>query len=124
MRAGAGRDTVAPETLEWLFTVAAIAFLIWQADAFREPDFIRGAGDRYQRAVELKVPIAPQASATGRFADAISKSPLDPAAIERLTTAYEVLARGLALPLTAKLPRLEELENRAREARAETDVHG
>ena len=123
-RSGAGRGTVAPEALEWLFTLAAIAFLVWQADAFREPDFIRGAGDRYQRAVELKVPMTPQAPATGRFADAISKTALDPAAIERLTTAYEALARGLALPLTARLPRVEELENRAREARAETDVQG
>ena len=30
------RVSVGPEVLEWLFTLAAIAFLIWQSAAFRE----------------------------------------------------------------------------------------
>ena len=30
------RVSVGPEALEWLFTLAAIAFLIWQSAAFRD----------------------------------------------------------------------------------------
>jgi cell division protein FtsW (lipid II flippase) len=123
VRAGSSRGgTVAPETLEWPVTLAAIAFLVWQADAFHDPEFTRGAGDRYRQAVELSVPNLPQALGTGRFADSITGSEDDPATLERLTGAYEAFARSLAQPLKARLPRLEVLENRAREARAGTDV--
>ena len=61
--------TVEPEALEWLFTLAAIAFLVWQSAAFRDAGFVRGVGDRYQEAVELKVPISPQAAGTSRMVD-------------------------------------------------------
>lgn len=149
--------TLPPEALEWLFTLAAIAFLVWQAEAFREPGFIRGANERYREAVELKVPILPQAAGTGRGAEictrfggwlpaterevsaertgachsdsrhpiaAAARDQIDPAAIADLARAHEALARSLALPVQAKLSRLDELANRAREARAETDVQG
>jgi cell division protein FtsW (lipid II flippase) len=58
-------------------------------------------------------PIA--ATATGR---------IDPEAIAGLAKAHEALARSLALPVKARLSRLDALANRAREARAETDVQG
>ena len=148
---------LAPEAPEWLFTLAVIAFLFWQSAAFREPGFIRGAGDRYQEAVELKAPILPQAAGTGRVVEICtqlggwlpetereisaertgacysdSRHPIastatgqiDPAAIAGLAKAYEALAQSLALPVKARSIRLNELENRAREARAETDVQG
>ena len=145
----ARRGYVAPEALEWLFTLAAIAFLFWQSEAFRDPGFIRGASDRYQEAVELKVPIPLQAAGTGRVLEmcdrfggwlaetqrevcgvadprqvAPGKAEIDPAAIADLTAQHEALARSYSLPVKGRLARLDELENRAREARAETDVHG
>ena len=110
-----------PEALEWLFTLAAIAFLVWQSAAFREPDFLRGAGDRYRAAVELRVPMLPQAAGTGRVA---ALNPADPAALAELTKAKDALVQSLVLPVSARLSRLGEFENRAREARAETDVQG
>ncbi len=143
--------------LEWLFTLAVIAFLFWQSGAFRDPGFIRGAGDRYQEAVELKAQILPQAAGTGRVVEICSQlggwlpemergiaaeragacysdsrhpiastatRQIDPAAIAGLAKAHEALAQSLALPVKARLSRLDELENRAREARAETDVRG
>src|ERR1700675_4537270 len=67
-KTGAGHGYLAPEVLEWLFTLAVVAFLYWQSAAFRDPGFIRGAGDRYQEAVELKAPMLPQAAGTGRVA--------------------------------------------------------
>ena len=60
---------VPPELLEWLFTLAAIAFLFWQSEAFREPGFRRGAGERYQEAVELKATMLPLAAGTARVTD-------------------------------------------------------
>jgi len=116
------RWSLAPEAVEWPVTLAAIAFLVFQADAFRDPEFARGAGERYQHAVELRAPILPQALGSGRFTDSITGNEEDPATLDRLTSAYEALARSLAQPLNARLPRLEALENRAREARADTDV--
>src|SRR5688572_26081275 len=152
-----GHGYLAPEALEWLCTLAVIAFLFWQSGAFRDPEFIRGAGDRYQEAVELKAPVLPQAAGTGRVVEictrfggwlpatereisaertgvchsdsrhpiaASATGQIDPAAIEGLAKTHEALARSLALPVKARLSRLDELENRAREARAETDVQG
>ena len=152
-----GHDHLAPEALEWLFTLAVIAFLFWQSGAFREPGFIRGAGDRYQEAVELKTPILPQAAGTGRvvaictrfggwlpqaereisaqhtgacYSDsrhpiaATATGQIDPAAIAELDKAHEALVQSLALPVKTRLSRLDELANRAREARAETDIQG
>jgi len=157
VKPGARRGYVAPEALEWLFTLAVIAFLFWQSEAFRDPGFIRGAGDRYQEAVELKASILPQAAATGRVAEictrfggwlpeseseisaqrtgachsdsrhpiaAMAAGEIDPTAMAGLAKTYEALAQSLALPVKARLSRLGELENRAREARAETDVQG
>ncbi|HEV2008499.1 MAG TPA: hypothetical protein VGQ88_07230, partial [Burkholderiales bacterium] len=157
VKTGAGHGYLAPEALEWLFTLAVVAFLFWQSAAFRDPGFIRGAGDRYQDAVELKAPILPQAAGTGRveamcaqfggwlpetereisaqrtgvcYSDsrhpiaALATGEIDPAAIAGLTKAHDALAQSLALPVKARLSRLDELENRAREARAETDVQG
>jgi cell division protein FtsW (lipid II flippase) len=111
-----GRSPVAPELLEWVFTLAVLAFLVWQSEAFREAGFMRGAGDRFQSAVELKVALPPQAAGTGRSAE--------PGSLAELTKAHAALAEGLALPLKARLSRLNELDNRAREARTETDVQG
>ena len=151
-----------PEAFEWAFTLAAIAFLVWQSEALREPEFVRGAGDRYQKAVELRTPIEPQAASTdsltricrrygGWLPEAErdladgggaatrtgvctpdSRHPIgitavgeiDPASLGDLTKLREALERSLAQPVKAKLARLDELENRAREARAETDVQG
>jgi hypothetical protein len=157
VKAGAGHGTLAPAALEWIFTLAVIAFLSWQSAAFRDAGFIRGAGDRYQEALELKAPILPQAAATGRVAEictrfggwlpqterefsaertgacysdsrhpiaATATGQIDPAAIAGLAKAHEALAQSLALPVKASLTRLDEIENRAREARAETDVQG
>jgi cell division protein FtsW (lipid II flippase) len=157
VKAGAGLGYLAPEALEWLFTLAAIAFLVWQSGAFRDPGLIRGAGDRYQEAVELKAPILPQAAGTGRVVEictqfggwlpqtereisaertgacysdsrhpitATATGQIDRAVIAGLTKAHEALVQSLALPVKARLSRLDELENRAREARAETDVQG
>ena len=59
---------IPPEALEWLFTLAAIAFLVWQSAAFREPEFLRGASERYREAAELRAPILPQAAGTNRVA--------------------------------------------------------
>src|SRR5215831_246019 len=148
---------LAPEALEWLATLAAIAFLFWQSTPFRDAAFIRGAGDRYQQALELTVPILPRASGTQRVVDlctrlggwlpdvertgaagrtgacsADSRHPIGataaqttaPAEFENLAKAYEALAKSLAQPVKARLSRLAELENRAREGRAETDVQG
>ena len=67
-KAPAARGVVAPEAVEWLITLAVIAFLVWQADAFREPEFLRGANDRYQQAIELRVPMLPHAAGSGRVA--------------------------------------------------------
>jgi cell division protein FtsW (lipid II flippase) len=152
-----GSARVPPEVLEWLFTFAAIAFLIWQSAALREPEFIRGAGDRYLEAVELRAPILQQAAGTGRVVEicsrfggwlpaaereisaertgachsdsrhpiaAMAAGQIDPATIAGLARAHETLAQSLAQPVKARLSRLDELENRAREARAETDVQG
>ena len=151
------RKGVPPEVFEWAFTLAAIAFLVWQSEAFREPQFARGAGDRYRKAVELKAPFEPHAAGTDRVADLCSryggwlpnaereatatrtgvcfqdarhaiaytaKGTLRPATLADLSKTRDAVDRSLAQPVKAKLARLEELENRAREARAETDVHG
>src|SRR3989304_2845551 len=66
IKAGSGRWHISPEAVEWLFTLAVLGFLFWQSAAFREPALIRGAGDRYQEVVEMKVPILPGAAGTGR----------------------------------------------------------
>jgi cell division protein FtsW (lipid II flippase) len=157
VKAGTGLGYLAPEVMESLFTFAAIAFLVWQSAAFREPGFIRGAGDRYQEAVELKAPILPQAAGTGRAVEicaqfggwlpqaeressaertgacysdsrhpivATTTGQIDSTVITGLATAHEALVQSLAAPVKARRSRLGELENRAREARAETDVQG
>jgi cell division protein FtsW (lipid II flippase) len=146
-----------PEALEWLFTLAAIAFLAWQSSAFREPDFARIAGERYRDALELRVPILPQAAGTNRLAALCSRyggwlqqherehsaegagvchadarhaiaataaSPIEPAAVAELAKAHEAIAQSLAAPVQARLARLDEFANRAREARAESDLRG
>lgn len=110
-----------PEALEWLFTLAVIAFLLWQSAAFRDPGFIRGAGDRYQEAVELRVPILPHADA--HLAAAATRVD-DAERLAELGKAHAALQQSLAQPVKARLARLDELENRAREARAEADVQG
>ena len=153
------RRGVPPEVFEWAFTLAALAFLVWQSEAFRESEFVRGAGDRYRKAVELRAPIDPQAAGTGRLADLCSRyggwlpkaereagpdparpglcaadarhaiastalGPIRTATLADLAKGREAIDRSLAQPVRAKLSRLDELENRAREARAEADVHG
>jgi cell division protein FtsW (lipid II flippase) len=151
----AGR--LAPEALEWLATLAVIAFLVWQSAPFRDPAFTRGAGDRYQQAMELRATMLPRAAGTGRVADlctrlggwlppaereiaagrtgvchsdarhpipAVASGAVTSAEIEALARSYEALAQSLAEPVRARLSRLDEFENRAREARAETDVQG
>lgn len=151
------RRGVPPELLEWAFTLAAIAFLVWQSGAFRESEFARGAGDRYRKAVELEAPIDARAAGTQRVTDLcrrfgnwlpeaerdltatrtgvcaedsrheipfVSRDAIDPATLTELSKTRDAIAKGLAMPVKAKLARLEELENRAREARAETDVQG
>src|SRR5262245_34628097 len=147
----------APEALEWLATLAVLAFLFWQSTPFREAAFARGAGDRYQQAVELKAAILPRAAGAGRVVDlctrlggwlppaereisagrtgvchsdsrhpipATAAGAVEPAEIDALTRAYEAVAQSLAEPVKSRLSRLDEFENRAREARAETDVQG
>ena len=143
--APAARGVVAPEAVEWLVTLVVLAFLVWQADAFREPEFLRGANDRYQQAIELRVPMVPHAIGNGRVAQVCSRyggwlgdadreicladaragvqrQQIDPSLIESFAVAHDALGRSLVAPLKAQLPRLQELENRVREARAETDV--
>ena len=148
---------VPPEVLEWLFTLAAVAFLVWQSAALRDPEFIRGAGERYREAVELRAPILPQAAGTVRVVGicnrfggwlpeserdfpggrtgvchsdprhpivAMAAGRIEPDALEALAKDHEALAQSLALPVKARLSRLDEFENRAREARAETDAQG
>ena len=56
----------APEVFEWLFTLAVVAFLVWQSAGLREPDFLRGSTARYREAVELRVPPAAGRRALGR----------------------------------------------------------
>ncbi len=105
------RGALAPILLEWLFTLGAIAFLLTQAAAFQEPEFVRGTGERYREAAELRVPLAAR----------VAQGKTDTATLAR---DYEALTQGLARPVKARLSRLAELENRAREARAEADVQG
>src|SRR5262245_8956254 len=69
VRKGVAVGRFVPEAVEWFATLAAIAFLTLQATPFRDPDFIRGAGDRYQQAVELSAPILPLAAATQHVVD-------------------------------------------------------
>ena len=59
---------IPPEALEWLFTLAVVAFLVWQSAAFREPEFLRAASERYREAAELRAPMLPQAAGTNRVA--------------------------------------------------------
>src|SRR5271167_944626 len=58
-----------PEFLEWMFTLAALAFLLAQAAGLRDADFVRGAGERYQPAIGMRVPLGPEATGTGRLAN-------------------------------------------------------
>ena len=146
-----------PEAFEWLFTLAAIAFLVWQSLAFREPEFLRAASERYRDAAELRAPMLPQAFGTNRVAilcsryggwlpqvereasaerigvchaDArhsiaeIAASPIEPTALAELAKDHEAVAQSLAAPVKARLARLDEFANRAREARAESDLQG
>lgn len=168
-----------PEVFEWLFTLVVIAFLVTQSAAFRDVGFIRGAGDRYEEAIELRVPLLPAASGTGRVtslcthyggylpetehsvadvnsifsklsrllqpaadtanspdragvcaADSrhtiahVASEEIDPITFTTLSGVHEALADSFALPVKTQQSRLAELENRAREARADTDVHG
>jgi cell division protein FtsW (lipid II flippase) len=100
--------TTAPEMWEWPLALAAIAFLVWQSEPFRDPQFLAGAGERYQQAIERQVSIPAQARAGEDLAS--------------LEAAQEALARALAVPVREKLARLDVLENRAREARADANV--
>lgn len=118
---GARPSSFAPEALEWLFTLAVVAFLVWQSAGLREPDFLRGAGARYREATELRAPILPQVDA--HLAAAAARVD-DAARLTELGKAHAALQQSLALPVRARLSRLDELENRAREARAEADVQG
>jgi cell division protein FtsW (lipid II flippase) len=104
---------VPPELFEWLFTLAAIAFLAWQAAAFQEPEFQRVANERYRDALELRVPMA--GTAAGASA---------PATLPELRKRHELVAQSLAAPVKARLSRLDQFANREREARADTDVQG
>jgi cell division protein FtsW (lipid II flippase) len=168
-----------PEFWEWMFTFAALGFLISQAAAFRDPEFEHGAGDRYQEALALEVPLLPAAAGTGRVTSicahfgawlpeqeraapagrpfwsglnwllpttpgaessldrtglcaADSRHPIPRAAAEEIdsttlanwSVAYNALADSFAQPIRAQTSHLAELENRAREARADTDVRG
>jgi cell division protein FtsW (lipid II flippase) len=119
---GTRRATAAllpPEIFEWLFTLAVLAFLLWQSSAFREPDFLRLAGERYRDAQELRVSMLDEAA---RKQDgAAAPGPGTPA---ELNKAYAALQRSLAAPVQSRLARLEEFANRAREARADADVQG
>jgi cell division protein FtsW (lipid II flippase) len=148
---------IPPEALEWLFTLAAIAFLVWQSAAFREPEFVRAASERYREAAELRAPMLPQAAGTNRVATLcghyggwlpkaeretsaervglcysdvrhripeIAALPIEPAALAELAKAREAVAQSLAAPVKVRLARLDEYANRAREARAESDLQG
>jgi len=148
---------IPPEALEWLFTLAAIAFLVWQSAAFREPEFLRGASERYREAAELRAPILPQAAGTNRVAtlcaryggwlpaaeretsaertgvchaDArhsipeIAALPIGPGVVVELAKGHDAVAQSLAAPVKVRLARLDEFANRAREARAESDLQG
>jgi cell division protein FtsW (lipid II flippase) len=138
--------------VETVFTFAAVAFLFWQSAPFREGDFRRGAGDRYQQALELEVQIPPAAAGTGRVAAICERfgvatteaehdglqgacgSHRDAAAnvgaadlgavVAELTEAHQALTESFDRPLRANRAALARLENRAREARTEIDVHG
>ena len=138
--------------VETVFTVAVVAFLAWQTAPFREGDFRRGAGDRYQQALELKVQVPAEAAGSGRVAaicerfgaDAtgsghealgvVCGSQVGPAAdvdatelgtiVSTLTQAHQALTESFDLPLRANRAALARLENRAREARTEIDVRG
>jgi len=110
-----------PELLEWLFTLAVVAFLVWQSAGLRDPDFLRGSAARYREAVELRAPILPQVDA--RLAAAATRVD-DAERLAELGKAHAALQQSLAQPVKARLARLDELENRAREARAEADVQG
>jgi cell division protein FtsW (lipid II flippase) len=168
-----------PEILEWVFTLAVIAFLVMQSAAFRDPVFDHGAGDRYQEAIALKVPLLPSAAGSGRVANicthyggwlpeierstsanrplwsglswlwspatgaefsldrtgacaADARHPvprtatedIDPSLLAAWSGVYTALAESFALPIKTQSSHLAELENRAREARADTDVRG
>jgi cell division protein FtsW (lipid II flippase) len=156
-RARARAWRIPPELFEWLFTLAAIAFLVWQSAAFREPEFLRAAGERYRDAAELRAPMLPQAAGTSRVSNlcgryggwlppqereastertgvchadarhsitAVATSPLEPAALAELAKDHEAVAQSLAAPVKARLSRMDEFANRAREARAESDLQG
>ena len=147
VKAPAARAVIAPEAVEWFFTILVLAFLVWQAEPFRDAQLLRGANDRYQQAVDLRVRLVPEPASGGRVAQLCAahggwlpdaerefcpaetrstaqRREIDPSLIESYAATYEALGRSLAAPLRAQLPRLQELENRAREARADTDVQG
>ncbi len=124
-KAAAGRGSFAPELFEWLFTLAVVAFLVWQSAGLREPDFLHGSNARYREAVELRVPAVPPVDARlGAAAASDGIDGADPALLAELGKAHEALQQSLAAPIKARLGRLDELENRVREARAEVDVQG
>jgi cell division protein FtsW (lipid II flippase) len=143
LRPHAPRALLSPEILEWIFTLAVIGFLAWQAMAFRQPGFTRGAGDRYAAALDLRVDLPPQARGdsvaalcaryggwlagdSGACAGAAraAREPVDPEAFIRLSDLHNVLAQALAQPVAGELSRLKALGNVAREARTDTDVQG
>jgi cell division protein FtsW (lipid II flippase) len=108
-----------PEVFEWLFTLAAVAFLVWQSTAFREPEFQRSAGERYRDAQELRVNMLDEAARGKRAATS-----LEPVSLAELDKAYAALQRSLAAPVLSRLARLDEFANRTREARADSDLQG
>src|SRR6185369_11668540 len=51
-------------------------------------------------------------------------SPIEPAVVAGLAKTREAVAQSLAGPVQVRLARLDEFANRAREARAESDLQG
>src|SRR5262245_41203122 len=80
------------------------------------------------------LPAAERESAAGRTGvchsdsrypiPSVAAHALDPAELEGLARTYDALVQSLELPVKARLSRLTEFENRAREGLAETDVQG
>src|SRR4051812_6496876 len=148
----AARWQLKTAVIETVCTCVVLAFLFWQSAPFREGAFGRGAGDRYQQALELKVQIPAVAAGTDRvagicerFGEALSEaerealggactfprptatntSPAELGALlPALTEAYQALIESFDVPLRTNRAALAQLENRAREARTEIDVRG
>src|SRR5690349_13454960 len=75
--------------IESVCTLAVLALLFWQSEPFRESAFGRGAGDRYQQALELKVQIPWAATGASRVAAICERFGAGASEAER-----EILARA------------------------------